>query len=229
MWGKTELKKGQIGKITVTKPINLWERDANNKLSFERVLKPGEEYRVYRYDNLHGGQYGLGGGMYITKMPTHIKYETPSKAKLALLENESKKVTPVYSSIDDLLENMRDYDTGFWLESDEGYTLVLLDTFYSAMLQYKGWGEDRIEFDINPTSDNSATFSYYYLEDDKFEYKTYNDGVLKLVDNELHITFFNYYEDKRMTVKVPVTSKIGEEGVQTETFTVLSLSKLKYL
>ena len=91
MWGKTELKKGQIGKITVTKPINLWERDANNKLTFERVLKPGEEYRVYRYDNLHGGQYGLGGGMYITKMPTHIKYETPSKAKLALLEQEANK------------------------------------------------------------------------------------------------------------------------------------------
>ena len=85
MWGKTELKKGQIGKITVTKQINLWQRDANDRLSFVRVLKPGEEYRVYRYDNLHGGQYGLGGGMYITKMPTHIKYETPSKAKLAQL------------------------------------------------------------------------------------------------------------------------------------------------
>ena len=85
MWGKTELKKGQIGKITVTKPINLWQRDANDRLSFVRVLKPGEEYRVYRYDHLHGGQYGLGGGMYITKMPTHIKYETPSKAKLAQL------------------------------------------------------------------------------------------------------------------------------------------------
>ena len=63
MWGKTELKVGQIGKITITKPINLWERDANNKLKLKRVLKPGEEYRVYRYDNKHGGQYGFGGGM----------------------------------------------------------------------------------------------------------------------------------------------------------------------
>ena len=88
MWGKTELKQGQLGKITVKKSINLWERDANNRLSFVRVLKPGEEYRVYRYDNHHGGQYGLGGGMYITKMPTHIKYETPSKVKLAELERE---------------------------------------------------------------------------------------------------------------------------------------------
>ena len=63
MWGKTELKQGQIGKITVTKPINIWERDANNQLKFVRILNVGEEYRVYRYDNLHGGQYGLGAGM----------------------------------------------------------------------------------------------------------------------------------------------------------------------
>lgn len=99
MWGKTELKQGQIGKITILKPINLWERDSNNKLSFERVLKPGEEYRVYRYDNLHGGQYGLGGGMYITKMPTHIKYETPSKAKLALLEKETEQSNDIISKL----------------------------------------------------------------------------------------------------------------------------------
>ncbi|MGE7978329.1 hypothetical protein [Psychrobacillus sp. NPDC093200] len=28
MWGKTELKKGQIGKLTILKPINQWsEKD----------------------------------------------------------------------------------------------------------------------------------------------------------------------------------------------------------
>lgn len=93
MWGKTELKSGQIGKITVNKPINLWKRDANENLSFVRVLKPGEEYRVYRYDAKHGGQYGLGGGMWITKMPTHVKYETPSKAKLAELKAKEQLIS----------------------------------------------------------------------------------------------------------------------------------------
>jgi hypothetical protein len=81
-WGKDELKKGQIGRITVLKPINLWKRDKNNRLQFVRQLKPGEQYRVYTYDNLYGGQYGLGGGYYVTKIPTHVKYETPSKKLL---------------------------------------------------------------------------------------------------------------------------------------------------
>lgn len=86
-WEGAELKKGQIGKVNVLKPINLWKRDANNKLSFVRILKPGESYRVYSYDSLHGGQYGLGAGLYITNMKGYIQYKTPSKAKLAELNN----------------------------------------------------------------------------------------------------------------------------------------------
>jgi hypothetical protein len=82
MWGKEELKKGQIGRITVLKPINLWKRDKANRLHFVRVLKPGEQYRVYTYDHRYGGQYGLGGGYYVTKMPSYVKYETPSKRLL---------------------------------------------------------------------------------------------------------------------------------------------------
>ena len=66
-WDGILMVPGQVGKIKVVKPINLWKRTANG-LVFERVLKQGEQYRVYRYDDLYGGQYGLGGGMYITKM-----------------------------------------------------------------------------------------------------------------------------------------------------------------
>ena len=69
-----EVRNGQIGVIEVTKPINLWERDENNKLTMVRVLNPGEKYRVYVQDSLYGGQYGLGANMYITNMPTHINY-----------------------------------------------------------------------------------------------------------------------------------------------------------
>lgn len=86
MWGKTELKKGQIGKITIILPINLWKRNEDLGLEFVRVLQPGEEYRVYRKDELYGGQYNVGGGHWITDMEGYIKYETPSKAKLAELE-----------------------------------------------------------------------------------------------------------------------------------------------
>lgn len=84
-WDGLLMVKGQVGKIKVLKPINLWKRDGD-KLVFTRVLKPGEQYRVYRYDNLHGGQYGLGGGYYITKIAGYVDYRTPSKKKLAELE-----------------------------------------------------------------------------------------------------------------------------------------------
>ncbi|MBS4190218.1 phosphodiester glycosidase family protein [Bacillus sp. FJAT-49705] len=84
-WDGLLMVKGQVGKIKVIKPINLWKREGN-KLVFTRVLKPGEQYRVYRYDNLYGGQYGLGGGYYITKMEGYVDYRTPSKKKLAELE-----------------------------------------------------------------------------------------------------------------------------------------------
>ncbi|WP_278251072.1 peptidoglycan recognition protein family protein [Cytobacillus praedii] len=83
MWGKVELKPNQIGKVTILKPINLWKRDNNNKLNFVRILNEGEEYRVYDYDELHGGQYDVGASHYVTKMEGYIKYETPSKALLA--------------------------------------------------------------------------------------------------------------------------------------------------
>ena len=85
-WDGILMVPGQVGKIKVVKPINLWKRTSNG-LVFERILKPGEQYRVYRYDDLYGGQYGLGGGMYITKMAGYVEYKTPSKAKLRELEN----------------------------------------------------------------------------------------------------------------------------------------------
>ncbi|MCP1160552.1 MULTISPECIES: bifunctional metallophosphatase/5'-nucleotidase [Bacillus] len=84
-WDGLLMKKGQIGRVVVKQPINLWKRDANDKLTFVRVLKVGEQYRVYRYDNKYFGQYGLGGGYYVTNMEGYIGYETPSKKKLAQL------------------------------------------------------------------------------------------------------------------------------------------------
>ena len=84
MWGKTELKLGQIGKVTVISDTNLVKMDSSGSLTTVRTLKKGEEYRVYNYKSNNGGLYGVGGGSYIQKS-TNIKYETPSKSKLALL------------------------------------------------------------------------------------------------------------------------------------------------
>ncbi|MEH7522572.1 5'-nucleotidase C-terminal domain-containing protein [Bacillus sp. JJ1503] len=84
-WDGLLMKKGQIGRVIIEKPINLWKKDVNNKLTFVRVLNPGEKYRVYNYDSQNFGQYGVGGGHYVTKMEGFVKYETPSKKKLAEL------------------------------------------------------------------------------------------------------------------------------------------------
>ncbi|MGE6487616.1 phosphodiester glycosidase family protein [Paenisporosarcina sp. NPDC076898] len=87
-WDGIMMVKGQVGKIKVIKSINLWER-TDKGLVFVRILKPGEQYRVYRYDNKYGGQYGLGANMYITKIAGYVDYKTPSKSKLAELEKVS--------------------------------------------------------------------------------------------------------------------------------------------
>ncbi|MFJ8064710.1 SGNH/GDSL hydrolase family protein [Psychrobacillus sp. NPDC096426] len=85
MWGKTELKIGQIGKVTILEDTYLMKIEKDGSLSTIRILKKGEEYRVYSYKGQQNGLYGLGGGSFVQKSDT-IRYETPSKAKLALLQ-----------------------------------------------------------------------------------------------------------------------------------------------
>lgn len=91
MWGKTELKVGQIGKVTVQSDTTLWKLEADQSLTKVRSLKKGEEYRVYRYIGAHNGLYGVGGGNFVKK-DISIKYETPSKAKLKLLKGDKPDV-----------------------------------------------------------------------------------------------------------------------------------------
>ncbi|EIJ80478.1 hypothetical protein PB1_08962 [Bacillus methanolicus PB1] len=87
-WEGMQLVKGQIGKIDILKPINLWKRDQNNKLVFVRVLKPGEQYRIYQYDSMHGGQFGVGGSYFVTNAKGYVQYKTPSIHKLKLVNPE---------------------------------------------------------------------------------------------------------------------------------------------
>lgn len=94
MWGKTELKLGQIGKITVLKDTQLYKIVDGNTITSTRELKKGEEFRVYSYKNQNGGLYGVGGGMFILKDGS-IKYDTPSKTKMAMLKNIHGIFTPV--------------------------------------------------------------------------------------------------------------------------------------
>lgn len=92
MWGKTELKLGQIGKVTINSRTVLYKLEKNNTLTKIRDLKAGEEFRVYSFKSMEGGLYGVGASSFISKSPV-VKYETPSKSKLALLSGKTPVVT----------------------------------------------------------------------------------------------------------------------------------------
>ena len=84
MWGKTELKQGQIGKVTILTNVNAVSQKGNTLVQ-GKVLKKGEEFRVYSYRVFgDSGYYGLGGGLFVKKSD-RVKYETPSKVKLQAL------------------------------------------------------------------------------------------------------------------------------------------------
>jgi hypothetical protein len=100
-WEGMRLVKGQIGKVEILKPINLWKKDSNNKLTFSRVLKPGEQYRVYQYSSAHGGQYGLGGPYFVTNMKGYVLYKTPSKYKLQLVNPEAYRTKLTVGTVTD--------------------------------------------------------------------------------------------------------------------------------
>ncbi|KJE28754.1 hypothetical protein LG52_3268 [Geobacillus kaustophilus] len=72
-WDGAELKPGQIGRLTVIAPTELW---LSNKAV--KMLPRGAVYRVYA---LRGGYFDVGGG-YAIKNDARIRYETPSKEKL---------------------------------------------------------------------------------------------------------------------------------------------------
>ncbi|MBS4190364.1 hypothetical protein KHA94_09135 [Bacillus sp. FJAT-49705] len=101
MWGKTELKPGQIGKVTILKSTTLFkvEDGTSGPVTYDpvRELKPGEEYRVYGTKTIQGYAplYDVGGGFYVVQSDGyggrnigHLKYETPSKAKLSLVNKK---------------------------------------------------------------------------------------------------------------------------------------------
>ena len=84
-WDGLLMKKNQIGRVTILGKTKLWKLDADKKPVFVRDLNPGERYRVYSYDHAGKGQYGVGAGYYVEKDSKILKYETPSKKKLAQL------------------------------------------------------------------------------------------------------------------------------------------------
>lgn len=85
MWGKTEVKPSQIGRLTIKEKTTLYKLE-NGSLKVSRTLNPTEQYRIYGYKAEQGGLYDVGGGYYVKKEPSKALYETPSKSRLRLAE-----------------------------------------------------------------------------------------------------------------------------------------------
>lgn len=120
MWGKTELKNGQLGKVTILKETKLYSLK-DNKLAAGKVLPAKGEYRVYSFKKAAGAElYGVGGGSYVKKDSLN-KYETPSKRKLAELKAAA------------CVEN----EGGFlWKAEKNGNTVYMLGSIHIGIEEY---------------------------------------------------------------------------------------------
>lgn len=194
MWGKTELKKGQIGKVTILSDTRA-NTIKNHIIQPNMVLKKGGEFRVYTYRVLGDKQfYGLGEGLFVQKT-AKIKYETPSKAKLAQLYDElvikiDKKKNSVFVngitlgfSKQEVVNELGNPDKidEFGYDSDSAYIYFLKDRNTNEKLQlHVRYYKDTlvgISFDINNNVFNEKWYAnlgipfavvdnvtYYYLE-----------------------------------------------------------------
>lgn len=102
-WDGIELKKGQIGRLTVKQDTPLYKLEGDKK-TFSRTLKAGEFYRIYAFKP---GKLSVGGGYYVDR-DEKVTYQSPSKTKLdavkcingekIITNNEVKLTTlPYYS------------------------------------------------------------------------------------------------------------------------------------
>jgi hypothetical protein len=95
-WDGVELKPGQFGRVTILKETSLFKVETFPSGEIKvfdpvRRLHPGETYRVYgtKYIQGYTPLYSVGGGYYVLQNTSYngilVNYETPSKAKLALV------------------------------------------------------------------------------------------------------------------------------------------------
>lgn len=179
MWGKTELKLGQIGKVTVLAQTNLVKLESNGSLTTVRTLKKGDEFRVYSYKSNQSGLYGVGGGNFIQK-GTKVKYETPSKSKMALLKEVRGGLAPkvglkltYFPTFTD--KTQKDYVVEKESSGDQSYISLNYKGSITGGYSYQessdgismGANEtDWIFFDLAyPMIEGKQTKYYYYTED----------------------------------------------------------------
>lgn len=169
MWGKTELKVGQIGKVTIKTPTIIWERMDSGALEIVRELKEEEEFRVYRYLDEQDGLYGVGSGMFIKKDISKVLYETPSKKKLVQLEGLTKHFFPYVKwgmTNQDVIDVLKPNNF------DNGYSyLAIRDREVNTEFKHDKFENGRVfVFNFNPKDKQ-----IYYSSQTTFSLKKYSE------------------------------------------------------
>lgn len=147
-WNGSELKPGQIGRLTVLQTTELFQLQGNNKI-VKKTLKPGETFRIYTFKP---GMLGLGGGYYVNR-DSRVKYETPSKAKLNQVKIEQllrgAKMGMTSAQIKKLEKakllaqsSAAHVELLFYSTSIFGYNAELLYTFENGKLIHFGYDFD---------------------------------------------------------------------------------------
>lgn len=183
MWGKTELKLGQIGKVTVLAKTKLVKLNTNGSLTTVRTLKKGEEFRVYNFKSSQGGLFGVGGGSYIQKN-SNVKYETPSKSKLALLKK-------IYSGVLPKTGLKLTYSPGFASDYSEEYTVIKnpdsLDSKILSSSKSNGYiyfeSKDRITLAVDNSDWILFDFEYPFVEGQQTKDYSYDENWQEVYDS----------------------------------------------
>ncbi len=189
MWGKTELKSGQLGKVTILKETKLYSLK-DNKLVANKSLPAKGEFRVYSFKKVDNSDiYGVGGGQFIKK-DSSIKYETPSKRKLAELKAAA------------CAENEGGF---FWKAEKNGNTVYMLGSIHLGIEEFypinskimKAFNESKylaVEADI--LNLNPLEFQQTILEKAVYEDgSTIEDHISKELYKKLTDTFVSYGGD----------------------------------
>ena len=80
-WDGVELKPGQLGRLITLKTTPVFKLKAPGTIT--RTLPKGNTYRIYAFQP---GMLSVGGGDYVMRDTSLVKYETPSKEKLNLVK-----------------------------------------------------------------------------------------------------------------------------------------------
>ncbi|MBE4907106.1 hypothetical protein IMZ08_03415 [Bacillus luteolus] len=238
-WGKLKLRDGQIGKVTVKQAINLWTRE-NNKLVFSRILQPGEEYSVYRYDEKFGGQYGLGANLWVTKNPVNITYTTPSKKKIERLAckqqaqngrtgaNHPSVITKekgLYAVLLDTIQNVKDKVTIQSLAIKTNDRAILDEQFSKNFIELSKTleqinAENPEIFYYRGThykSNGELTFTYSHTPSDVQKMRQELDTKIKAIIESIDTNLSNYEKVKKVHDYIVLTSEYDYQNLLSNT------------